>query len=191
MTALVLGLAIFLAAHSVRIVADGWRTAQIARRGEIAWKAVYSVVSITGLALIVWGYGAARMEPVFLWFPPLWTRHLAALLTLPAFILLVAGYAPNTRIKAVVGHPVVAGVALWALSHLIANGTLADVLLFGAFLVWAVLDYRAARARDRAMGVVPVIGSIWRDGAVIVAGLVAWAVFARFLHEPLLGVRPF
>lgn len=193
MTALILGLAIFFTAHSVRIVADDWRSAQIARHGEMPWKVGYSLVSAAGFVLIVWGYGMARMEPLPLplWVPPLWMRHLAALLTLPAFILMVAGYVPGTRIRAKVGHPMVAGVALWAFAHLFVNGRAAAMLLFGAFLVWGVLDYRAARARDRAAGVIPIVGPVWRDAVVVVAGLVAWAVFARFLHGPLIGVRPF
>jgi len=191
MTWLILGLVIFLGTHSVRIFADGWRSARIAAMGLNGWKGAYTIASLVGFALIVWGYGAARADPVVLYSPPLWTRHLAALLTVPAFVLLAAAYVPGTRIKRAVGHPMVAGVKVWAFAHLIANGTLADVVLFGAFLVWSIVDYLSARRRDRAAGVVYVVGPVTRDVTAVVVGLVAWAVFALWLHGPLIGVRPF
>jgi len=191
MTVLILGLILFLGTHSLRIFADDWRGRQVARLGEQRWKGIYSLVSLAGFVLLVWGYGLARAEPVLLWSPPVWTRHLAALLTVPAFILLVAAYVPGTRIKAAVGHPMVLGVKTWAFSHLIANGTLADVLLFGSFLVWAVVDYRSAKARDRAAGTRYVAGPVSRDILAVVIGLVAWAAFALWLHGMLIGVRPF
>jgi uncharacterized membrane protein len=191
MTLLILGLLIFLGSHSVRIFAEPWRGARIAAMGLNAWKGVYSIVSILGFVLIVWGYGVARGAPVILFSPPVWTKHVAALLTIPAFILLAAAYVPGTRIKRAVGHPMIAGVKAWAFAHLLANGTLADVVLFGAFLVWAIVDYIAARRRDRAAGTVYVVGPITRDVAAVVVGLVAWAAFAFWLHAVLIGVRPF
>lgn len=191
MTLLIAGLVIFLGIHSVRIVADDWRTAQIARRGPKAWKGVYTLVSIVGFVLIVWGYGLARQSPVILYSPPLWLRHLGTVLTIPAFILLVATYVPGTRIKRAVGHPMVLGVKLWAVAHLLANGTLADLVLFGSFLVWAIFSYAAARRRDRAAGTVYAVGPVSRDAIAVVVGLVAWAVFAFWLHGSLIGVRPF
>jgi uncharacterized membrane protein len=191
MLALVIGLLLFLGTHSIRIVADGWRAARIARLGLNRWKGLYSLASALGLGLIVWGYGLARAEPVALWAPPGWTRHLAALLTLPAFILIAAAYLPGNRIKPAVGHPMVAGVKVWAVAHLLSNGNLADVLLFGAFLAWAVLDFRSARQRDRAAGVVYRPGSAARDGLVIASGAGVWALFAGFLHLWLIGVRPY
>jgi uncharacterized membrane protein len=191
MTILVIGLAIFLGAHSVRIFAEPWRQRQIARMGPGAWKGVFSLVSIAGFVLLVWGYGLARAVPVELWSPPAWTRHLSSLLNLAAFVLLAAAYVPRNRIRAAVGHPMVAGVKLWALAHLLSNGRLADVVLFGAFLAWAVLDYRAARARDRASGVRQAPGSFGGDLVAVVMGVVATAVFALWLHAPLIGVRPF
>jgi uncharacterized membrane protein len=191
MAYLIAGLAIFLGAHSVRIVADDWRTARIASWGHGKWKIVYSLVSIAGFVLIVHGYGEARLAPTLLYTPPVWTRHLAALLTLPAFILVVAAYVKGTRIKARIGHPMIVGVKLWAFAHLLSNGTLADVVLFGAFLAWAVLDYLAARRRDRAAGTVYPVGPASRDLIAIGAGGLAWAIFAFMLHGPLIGVRPF
>lgn len=191
MTLLVLGLVLFLGVHSVRIVADDWRSAQIARRGEKAWKGLYTLVSIAGFVLIVWGYGQARAEPVVLWQPPLWTRHLASLFVLLAFVLLAAAYVPRNAIKARLHHPMVAGVKLWAFGHLLANGTLADVLLFGGFLVWAVLCFRAARRRDRAAGTAYPPGTAPATALTLVAGVAAWVVFALWLHAWLIGVRPF
>src|SRR5262245_46004920 len=191
MTALILGLAIFLGVHSVRIVADGWRASQLARLGEGMWKGLYSAAAAIGLVLIVWGYHAAQAKPILVWSPPYWLRLLGALLTIPAFVLLAAAYVPRNRIKAAIGHPMVAGVKLWAFAHLLANGTLAAVVLFGAFLVWAIADFRSARRRDRAAGVHYPAGTIARDGLAMVAGLAAWALFAFLLHGWLIGVRPF
>jgi uncharacterized membrane protein len=191
MTVLVVGLLLFLGAHSVRIFAEGWRTRQIAGVGELKWKVLVAIVSAIGFVLIVWGYGLARTDPIYLWNPPVWTRHIAALLTIPAFILLGAAYVPGTRIKAAVGHPMVAGVKIWAFSHLIANGTLADVTLFGAFLAWAVADFAAARRRDRAARRTYPAGPVSRDLGAVVLGLAAWAAFAFYLHAWLIGVRPF
>ena len=191
MAYLILGLVLFLGAHSVRIVADDWRSAQIARRGEAAWKGIYTLLSIAGLALVAWGYGQARMAPVVLWQPPLWTRHAASLFMLVSFVLLAAAYVPRNAIKARLHHPMVAGVKLWAFAHLLANGTLADVVLFGSFLVWAVLSFRAGRARDRAAGTVYAPGSAAGTVAAVAAGVAAWAAFALWLHAWLIGVRPF
>jgi len=191
MTLLAAGLLLFLGVHSVRIFADDWRTARIAGMGPGAWKGVYSILSLVGLALIVWGYAQARLAPTVLYSPPVWTRHLAALLMVPAFILLVAGNMPVTRIKAAVKHPMVLSVKIWAFAHLLANGTLADVVLFGAFLVWAVLDYRSARQRDRALGTLYTPGPVSRDIVAVVVGLAVWVAFAFWLHGWLFGVRPF
>jgi len=120
MGVLILGLVLFLGVHSVRIVANDWRTQVIAQRGEGAWKGLYSVLSVVGLVLVVWGYGLARQQPVVLWVPPVATRHIAALLTLVAFILLTAPYVPRNGIKARLHHPMVLGVKVWAFAHLTA-----------------------------------------------------------------------
>ena len=191
MIVLILGLLLFLGAHSVRIFADAWRSRQIARLGERKWKGLYSLVSGIGFVLIIWGYGLARAHPMLLWTPPVWLRHLAILLTVLAFILLAAAYVPRNRIKARVGHPMIAGVKLWAFAHLLANGTLAAVVLFGAFLVWAIAAFASARRRDRRAGTAYPPGTSARDALTVVVGLVAWALFAFLLHQWLIGVRPF
>jgi uncharacterized membrane protein len=187
---LILGLIVFLGVHSVRIVADDWRTAQIARMGEGKWKGIYSLLSLAGFVLMVWGFGQARQTTLVLWSPPQWTSHVAALLTLIAFVLVVAGNLPGTRMKHALGHPMVLGVKVWALAHLISNGTLADVVLFGSCLVWAIVDYASSRRRDRAAGTVYPEGTLGRDALAIVVGVAAWVVFAFWLHGWLIGVRP-
>ncbi|MCW5619703.1 MAG: NnrU family protein [Burkholderiales bacterium] len=190
MSILIVGLIVFLGAHSVRIVAEDWRARRLRQMGIGPWKGLYSLVSIIGFVLIVWGYAMTRAVPVDIWHPPLWTRHVAALLTVPAFILLAAAYVPHNRIKAAVGHPMILGVKLWAFAHLLANGRLGDIVLFGAFLIWAILDYRAARQRDRANGAQRAPGRISGDVVTVVAGLAVWAAFALVLHAWLIGVRP-
>jgi uncharacterized membrane protein len=191
MAMLILGLLLFLGVHSARVVAEDWRQGVRQRWGANTWKAVYSVASIVGFVLIVYGYGAARQQPVALWTPMVWPRHLAALLTLPAFVLLAAAYVPSNGIKARLHHPMVLSVKLWALAHLVANHTLADLLLFGSFLLWAVLSFRAARGRDRAAGVVYAPGKTAATVLTVVLGVAAWLAFALWGHAALVGVRPF
>jgi uncharacterized membrane protein len=191
MTILILGLILFLGSHSVRIFAESWRAKTIASTGLNPYKGIYSLAAIAGFVLLIYGYGQARLDPPVLYRPPVWVAHLASLLTLPAFVLLAAAYVKGNRIKAAVGHPMVLGVKVWAFAHLIANGTLPDVVLFGSFLVWAVLDFRAARRRYAVAvtGLPP--GSTVRDVVTVVAGLAAWAVFAFWLHASWIGVAPF
>jgi uncharacterized membrane protein len=191
MTLLVLGLVIFLGVHSTRVFADGWRSAQVARLGEKGWKGLYTLASVVGLVMLVWGYGVARQTPVPLWTPVVGLRHLASLLTLLAFVLIAAVYVPRNSLKARIGHPMVVGVKVWALSHLLANHTLADLLLFGGFLVWAVLCFRAARRRDRAAGTTYPAGTLQGNLLTVVTGVAGWLVFAMWLHGPLIGVKPF
>ena len=191
MGVLILGLVLFLGMHSARIVAEDARGRFIAQRGAGAWKGLYTVVSIAGFVLIAWGYGLARQQPVVLWASPVWVRHLASLLTLLAFVLLAAAYVPRNGLKARLHHPMVLGVKTWALAHLLANNTLADVMLFGGFLVWAALSFRAARARDRAAQAVYPPGTLAGTLVAVVAGVVAWAAFAFWAHGAWIGVRPF
>ena len=191
MTLLIAGLLLFLGVHSVRIVADDFRTAQIARLGANGWKGLFALLSIAGFAMIVWGFGLARQQPVLLWATPSWLRHAASLLTLVAFVLVTAAYVPGNAIKGRLHHPMVLGVKLWAFAHLIANNTLADLLLFGSFLLWAVLSFRAAKARDRAAGTVYPAGTMPGTVVTVVIGVAAWAAFAFWAHAALIGMRPF
>ena len=191
MAVLILGLVLFLGVHSTRIVADGWRTATIARIGEKPWKALFALASIAGLVLIVWGFSLARRNPVYLWESPIGMRHLAGALLLVAFILLAAAYVPRNSIKAKLHHPMVLSVKVWALAHLLANGNVADVVLFGSFLVWAVFNFRAARRRDRMAGTVYPAGTAGGTAITVGVGIAAWAMFAFWAHGLLFGVRPF
>lgn len=191
MTYLLLGLALFLGAHSSRIVADGWRTRTIARIGHNAWKGIYSLLSIAGFVLLVWGYGQIRYESMVLYHAPVFTRHIAALLMLVSLVLVAAAYVPRNHIKAALGHPMVAGVKVWAFAHLISNGRLVDVILFGAFLTWAVAAFVFARRRDRAAGTVYPPGDELLTMLTVVAGVGVWAMLVSGLHLWLIGVSPF
>lgn len=190
MTYLILGLIIFLGAHSVRIVAEDWRTQTRLRLGARAWKGLYTLVSLFGFALIVWGFGLARQQPVQLWQPPMALRYLASLLTLLSFVLLAAAYVPGNGIKARLHHPMVLAVGVWALAHLMATGQLAQAVLFGAFLLWALLDFRAAWRRDREGGARYPGGTAGATGITVAVGVGSWIAFALWLHGLLIGVRP-
>ncbi len=186
---LVVGLIVFLGVHSVRIVADNWRGATLARIGPGAWKGLYSLVSVLGLALIVWGYGQTRLAPLVLWTPPLGLRHAASLLTLVAFVLVVAAYVPRNALKVRLRHPMVLGVKAWALGHLLSNGSAADLLLFGGFLLWAVRLFRVSRQRDAGFPA-PAPASPMATGLTVAIGIGAWAAFAFWAHAWLIGVSP-
>jgi len=190
MLTLILGLFLFLGIHSTRIFADGWRTAAIGRIGPLPWKGLYSVLSLLGFIVLVWGFRMARQETLVLWVLPAWMKHVTAVLMMVSFILIAAAYIPRNSIKARLHHPMVLAVKVWASGHLLANGAAADVLLFGAFLLWAVLSFRAARQRDRANNTVYPPGNAISTTITIAVGLLAWSVFALFLHGPLIGVRP-
>lgn len=188
MQKLVLGLVIFLGAHSIRIFVPGLRDRMVERMGLVPWKIVFSVVSLLGFVLIVGGYAQSRLEPVLIYNPPLWLRHVAALVMLPVFPLLVASYRPG-RIKATVKHPMLAATKAWAVAHLLANGMLADILLFGGFLGWAVLDRISVGKRPQVDA--PATGPLRNDIVAVVVGLAIYVVFVMWAHKLLIGVPPF
>jgi uncharacterized membrane protein len=190
MIELITGLIVFLGVHSVRLAAPGWRTAQMARVGEGPWKLGYTAVSLLGFGLIVWGFHLARPTPVVLWPRLAGMSHLASGLMVLAFILLAAAYVPRNHIRRAVGHPMVLGVKTWALAHLLANNTLADELLFGAFLLWAVIAFASLRRRDRAEGKAKPEASAAGTVATLVIGAAAAAAFAIWGHLWLIGVKP-
>jgi uncharacterized membrane protein len=191
MTYLILGLIIFLGVHSVRFLADEWRTKTLSRIGEQTWKALYSVVSLIGLGLVVWGFGVARQQPVQLWVVPIGMRHLASLLTLVSFVLLAAAYVPGNSIKSRLQHPMVLAVMVWSIAHLLANGNVGHFVLFGSFLIWAIVDLISALRRDHAARTPVNRGTAGATGITVAVGFVAWVVFALWLHGLLIGVRPF
>ena len=190
MTLLILGLALFLGTHAFTM-ARGSRAAAAARLGEGPYKGLYSLLSLAGILLISVGYGQYRADGyVPVWEPPVWTRHLALLLVWFAFVAFAAAYLPG-RIKTRLKHPMLAGVKIWALAHLLANGDLGSILLFGSFLAWAVAARISAKRRDE---VVPHGGPAahaagWRnDVLALVIGTVAYLAFAFWLHPWLIGV---
>lgn len=186
MSILLLGLVLFFGVHSVSIVNDSWRNRMAERMGEWQWKGVYALVAIAGFVLIVWGYGLARQDPIVLYSPPVLVYPVAMLLLVPVFPLLLAAYLPG-RIKTVVKHPMLVAIKLWAVAHLLVNGTLADVLLFGAFLVWAVFD-RISLKRRTQRPVPDIASGPANDLIAIVGGLALYAVFIFGLHSWLVGV---
>lgn len=188
---LIAGLVLFLGVHSTRVFADDWRSKTLAAVGEKPFKGVYALLSLGGFLLLLWGYGQARQQGVMLWSPPAATRHMAALLMLVSFVLLAATYVPGNQIKARLHHPMVLGTKVWALAHLLANGALADTVLFGSFLVWSVLLFTASRKRDRREQTVYTPGTAGATAITVGVGMVAWAVFAFWLHRVLIGVSPF
>lgn len=191
MLLLIIGLVLFIGMHLVRLLAEDWRLRFKAERGEGAWKGLYTLVSLVGLILIIYGYGQARLTPVWLWHTSNLLVAVTWVLTLLAFIFMAAYGIPNNAIKAAIGHPMVIGVKVWAAAHLLANGSLADVVLFGSFLVWAVFLFAGSRRRDRRDGITHTsTGGSARVALVVVVGVFVWAVFAMWAHRLLIGVSP-
>jgi uncharacterized membrane protein len=188
MTLLLVGMLLFIGAHSVSIVAPAWRDGMAARLGEKSWKGLFGAVSLVGFVLLILGYSAARQSPVVLYVPPAWTRHLALLLMLPAFPLLVATYLPG-RISRAAKHPMLLAVKVWATAHLLANGMLADVVLFGGLLAWAVADRISLKRRPvRPIPAAPPMPI--NDLVATGLGLMIYVAFVAALHQALFGVSP-
>jgi uncharacterized membrane protein len=184
---LVLGLVLFLGIHSIAIVAPAWRDRIAASLGN-AWRGLYSLVAIVGFIVIIWGYAIARKESVILYTPPAWTQYVSAVLMLPVFPLFLATYFPG-RIKGALKHPMLVSVMLWAVAHLITTGMLANVVLFGGFLAWAVVDRISYGWRtQRPIAAAPPMRL--NDAIAIVAGLAFYVVFEHWLHARWIGVQP-
>ena len=187
---MILGLAIFLGVH-LQTTMRSQRAELIGRLGENGYKGLYSLVSALGLALIVYGFARYRAhEWIVLWSPPTWTRHLAALLVLFAMIMLVASYARG-HIYMTLKHPMLAGVKLWALAHLLANGDLGSVILFGSVLAWAVID-RISLKRRTDPGAPPIpVGGMRNDVIAVFGGIALYAVLGWWFHPYVIGVPAF
>ena len=188
MNILILGLITFFAVHSVSIINEPWRDHWAAKIGEWPWRGLYSLVSILGFLFIVWGYGAARHDPVIIYLPPVWLRHLALLVLVPVFPLLLAAYLPG-RIQATTKHPMLLATILWSCAHLLVNGMLADLLLFGAFLTWAIVDLISMQRRTQRPlpGAPPAKAN---DIIAVLGGVVLYVAFVLWLHTWLIGVSP-
>jgi uncharacterized membrane protein len=189
MSVLIAGLVLFLGVHSVAVVAPSLRARTVQRTGELAWKGLYALVSLVGFVLICYGFGLARQAPVILYSPPTWLRQVALVIMLPVFPLALAAYLPG-RIKTAAKHPLLAAVKFWAFAHLLANGSLADVLLFGGFLAWAVVDRISFKRRSapRAMPTAP--PGPWNDVIAVVLGFAIYALLIGWAHVRLFGVSP-
>jgi uncharacterized membrane protein len=190
MLLLILGLVLFLGMHAVTMKRD-WRARLIERFGAGGYKGLYSAVSILGFGLLIYGYGLQRAAGyTVVWEPPVWTRHLALLLNLPIFILLAVGRRPSwllSRVK----HPMLLAVKIWATAHLLANGDLGSLLLFGGFLAWAVMARISVKRRPEEIARAAALANVAfgrRDVIAIVAGLALYVVFALWLHPLLIGV---
>lgn len=188
MLGLIAGLVIFLGVHSIAIVAPDWRNAMVRRLGAGPWKALYSLVALLGLLLLIHGYSIARVDAFWLYVPPPWTRHLGMLLLLPVFVLLLAAYLPG-RIHAWLRHPMLVAVKLWALAHLLMNGSVADVLLFGGLLAWAVVDRISLKRRGFTPASAPQLpATAFNDALAIGGGVAIYLAFVFGLHAWLIGV---
>ena len=186
MVMLIAGLILFFVPHSIAIVAPHWRDRMALHLGEPAWKGTYSVIAAAGLALIVLGFMAARRAPVVLYVSPAWLHYLTAALMLPVFPLLFATYLPG-RILTTIKHPMLTAVKLWATAHLLSNGMLADVLLFGSFLVWAGID-RASLKRRAPAPIRRAPARPYNDLIAVVLGLALFVLFVWRLHALIIGV---
>jgi len=190
MPLLILGLLMFIGMHSLRIFAPDWRNRQVARLGGGRWKGIFALVSLVGLVLIILGFGQARLQPVLLYVPLPALRDLNILLTLAGSILICAAYVPRNHLRQAIGHPMLAGVSLWAFGHLLVTGMVHDVVLFVPFLLWAATDFITARRRDQAAGTRYPAGTLQGDVLALVIGIVTWVAVAFWLHRLLIGISP-
>lgn len=188
MAILIIGLIVFLGVHSVKIAFPNWRATVMVRYGEGPYKGVYSLIAALGLVLIVWGFYRAWIDPVFLYFAPIWGRHLALTLMAPALILAFASVFPAGWIRRYINHPLLAATILWSAAHILANGDLAGLVLFAAFLVWAIVDWIA---QPEVVAGPTKVGSfgLW-DIAAVAAGIGLYVVLIAGLHYLLFGVSP-
>jgi uncharacterized membrane protein len=187
---MILGLALFIGAHLFVTMRDQ-RAAVVARLGEGPYKGVISLLSLVGIIVI--GYGFARYRAagfIELWHPPAWTRHLNNLLMWPAIVCVVAAYSPGD-IKRVLKHPMLVGVKLWAIAHLIANGDLGSIILFGSLLLWAGYDRMTIKSRDDHGGVVLAIGGRGNDVVAVIVGTLIYLALGYWFHPYVIGVPAF
>ncbi len=187
---MIIGLVVFIGTHLITTRREQ-RAALIARLGEGTYKVLYSVASIIGVVLIAYGYSRYRAAGwIDVWYPPAWTRHLTATLIWPAIIMFVAAYSPG-RIKATLKHPMLVGTKLWALAHLISNGDLGSIILFGSILAWAVVDRISLKRRTDAGGPPIPVGGVAKDVVAVVVGTLLYLALAFWFHPYVIGVPVF
>ncbi|MBU2533827.1 MAG: NnrU family protein [Alphaproteobacteria bacterium] len=190
MTPMIIGLLIFFVIHAVPMQRE-LRDGLAERFGENTYKAAFSVIALVGLVLIIVGYGKMQVmagKNPQIWLPPSWTSHITILLMIPAMILLVAAYVPS-NIKRIAKHPMLVAIKLWAVAHLLSNGDLASMVLFGSFLAYAVVDRISVKRRGPAHGV-SAGGGVTGDVIAVAVGLVLYVLIVFYLHEWLIGVAP-
>jgi len=187
---LVLGLVVFLAPHTLTVFRAA-RQRIVDHVGVLPYKAIYSIVSLIGIALIAYGFELYRSTGwIDVWHPPSWTRHVTVALMWPAIILVVAAYIPGD-VKRTLKHPMLSGVKLWAVAHLISNGDLGSIVLFGSILAWAVFDRITLRRRtDPGAPPIPT-GGRRNDIIAVVLGTVLYLVLALWFHPTVIGVHVF
>lgn len=188
MSIFLLGLFIFLGIHCVSVFNEAWRNRMVDKIGQWSWKGIYSLVSIIGFILIVQGYETVRYDAAILYTPPQWLQHLSLLLLLPVFPLLIAAYFPG-RIKTAVRHPMLLATKLWAVAHLLSNGSVVDVILFGSFFIWAIVD-RISIEKRQSRPIPEAPHSRFNDIIAVVFGLGLYLVFIFWLHELFFAVAP-
>jgi uncharacterized membrane protein len=187
---LILGLIVFIAPH-VFVTRREARAGAIARLGEWPYKGLFSLISIIGVVLIGWGFARYRASGYIpVWSPPDWTRHVAVALMWPAIVFFVAAYIPG-NIKRTLKHPMLVGVKLWAFAHLLANGDLGSIILFGGILAWAVLD-RISLKRRTDPGAPPIpVGGWGNDVAAVIVGTLVYLALGFVFHPLVIGVPAF
>jgi uncharacterized membrane protein len=186
MTRLLAGLVLFLGVHSVAIVAPAWRDRVVERVGLKPWQGAYALISLAGLILVVMGYAELRNQTTFLYVLPRWINAISSTLMLPVFPLLLATYLPGA-IRTAARHPTLVAVKLWAVAHLLANGSVADVILFGSLLAWAVADRISLKRRPPRQGPAAPAGP-WNDVIVVVGGLALYMLMLQWGHAWLIGM---
>jgi len=185
---LFLGLVVMLGAHVFVTFRDA-RAGLMARLGQNGYRALFSAVSIAGLALIVWGFAQYHVHAPQIWSPPAFMRHITEGLMLFAVIFFTAAFIPS-HIKAKLKHPMLAGVKTWALAHLLSNGDLGSILLFGAFLAWGVYARIAAKRRGD-LGAISAPAGYTNDVIVVVLGIVIYLALGYAFHPMVIGVPVF
>jgi uncharacterized membrane protein len=187
---MILGLAVFIGAHAF-VTSREQRAALIARIGEGPYKALFSVVSIVAIVLIAWGFGRYRATGwIDVWYPPHWTRHITVALMWIASICIVAAYSPG-RIKATLKHPMLVGVKTWAVAHLVSNGDLGSIILFGSILAWAVFDRISLKRRADPGGPAIPVGGVRHDVIAVVGGTILYLLLGYLFHPWVVGVPAF
>ena len=188
MSVLIIGLILFIGTHSISIVSPGMRDRMVTRIGTMPWQSMYALLSIVGFVLMVHGFELARHEATILYQPPFWMRHVTLLLMVFVFPLLLATYLPG-RIKTATKHPMLVATKIWAFAHLLSNGSVADVVLFGSLLAWAVID-RISLKRRTAVPVPGAPPTRFNDALAVILGLGLYVGFLLVLHKQLFGVSP-